>query len=79
MALAEQGYIVILPNIIGSTGFGEKFCEDVFGDWGGRPYHDLVKCWEYVEDKFKFADMERAVCLGASYGGKSLGPFFIQR
>jgi dipeptidyl aminopeptidase/acylaminoacyl peptidase len=67
---AEQGYIVIAPNITGSTGFGEAFAEAVSGDWGGRAYGDLEKCWEYVEENLKYVDTDRAVILGASYGGK---------
>lgn len=67
---AEQGYIVVRPNITGSTGFGDEFSASVNGDWGGRPYGDLAKCIEYVEKNLDFVDMDRAVALGGSYGGK---------
>ena len=33
---AEQGYIVIMPNITGAIGFGQKFIKDIGGEWGGR-------------------------------------------
>jgi len=70
MALfAQQGYVLVMPNVTGTTGFGEKFMRDVLGDWGGRPYNDLVKCWEYVESNMPFCDPDRAVALGGSYGG----------
>ncbi|KAF2102482.1 dipeptidyl-peptidase-like protein V precursor [Rhizodiscina lignyota] len=66
---AEQGYVVVSPNVTGSTGFGDDFSRAVLGDWGGRPYQDLVKCVDYVENNMEFIDMERAVALGGSYGG----------
>ena len=66
---AEQGYIVIMPNITGSIGFGQKFMEDIGGEWGGRPYKDLVNCFQYVKETMPFVDTKRAVAMGASYGG----------
>ena len=38
-------------------------------NWGGRPYIDLVKGFEYIESKLPYVDTSRAVALGASYGG----------
>ena len=66
---AEQGYIVIMPNTTGSIGFGQRFIEDIGGEWGGRPYKDLVNCFEYVKETMPFVDTKRAVAMGASYGG----------
>ena len=66
---AEQGYIVIMPNITGSIGFGPEFMEDIGGEWGGRPYNDLVNCFEYVKETMPFVDTKSAVAMGASYGG----------
>lgn len=66
---AEQGYIVIMPNITGSIGFGQRFMEDIGGEWGGRPYKDLVNCFHYVKETMPFVDKKRAVAMGASYGG----------
>ncbi|KAF8477003.1 Alpha/Beta hydrolase protein [Kalaharituber pfeilii] len=66
---AERGYIVITPNPTGSTGYGEKFTDAIQNDWGGAPYNDLVKVYEYALKKFKFIDEDRTVALGASYGG----------
>ena len=37
--------------------------------WGGRPYIDLVKGFEYIEANLPYVDTSRAVALGASYGG----------
>ena len=66
---AEQGYVVVCPNPTGSTGYGQDFVDDIRGSWGGRPYEDLVKCFEFIEQKLDFIDTNRAVALGASYGG----------
>lgn len=38
-------------------------------NWGGRPYQDLVLGFEYIEKNMPFVDTDRAVGLGASYGG----------
>ncbi|KAH8681105.1 prolyl oligopeptidase [Xylariales sp. PMI_506] len=67
-AWAEQGYIVVAPNITGSEGFGLEFTEAVNDNWGGRPYDDLVNCLNYVND-MPGIDMDNAVAAGGSYGG----------
>jgi len=66
---AEQGYIVVMPNIAGSLGFGEAFDNSVDNNWGSLPYKDLVNCFEYVKTSMPYADTTRAVALGGSYGG----------
>ena len=66
---AELGYIVIMPNITGSIGFGQKFIDGIGGEWGGRTYQDLVNCFEYVKETMPFVDTKRAIAMGASYGG----------
>ncbi|KAI0898498.1 alpha/beta-hydrolase [Annulohypoxylon nitens] len=68
LLLAEQGYIVVSPNITGSTGYGLEFQHAVRNNWGGRPYEDLVKCMEYFE-RFPNVDINNAVICGSSYGG----------
>ncbi len=67
--IAEQGYVVVCPNITGSTGYGQEFMDAIKGQWGGRPFEDLVKVFNAIEDKPLFIDTSRAVALGASYGG----------
>ncbi len=66
---AEQGYVVVAPNPTGSTGYGQKFTDAIRESWGGLPYEDLVKGFEYIESELEFVDTCRAVALGASYGG----------
>lgn len=66
---AEQGYVVITPNPTGSTGYGQAFTDGITGQWGGRPYEDLVRGFDYIEQNLAYVDTSRAVALGASYGG----------
>lgn len=66
---AEQGYIVVAPNPTGSTGYGQAFCDAIKKSWGGLPYEDLVKGFDYIKENMISVDADRAVALGASYGG----------
>lgn len=66
---AEQGFIAIAPNPTGSTGYGMALEDGIQNHWGGRPYEDLVKCFEHIEKNIPYVDTSRAVALGASYGG----------
>jgi dipeptidyl aminopeptidase/acylaminoacyl peptidase len=66
---AANGYVVVMINPRGSTGYGQQFVDEVSGDWGGRPYFDLMKGLDYVENKYPFIDKHRECALGASYGG----------
>jgi dipeptidyl aminopeptidase/acylaminoacyl peptidase len=66
---AANGYVVITVNPRGSTGYGQRFVDDVNGDWGGRPFQDLMLGLDYAEKTFPFIDKDRECALGASYGG----------
>ena len=66
---AADGYIVVMINFHGSTGYGQKFIDAINGDWGGRPYVDLMRGLDYVERTYPFVDKDRECALGASYGG----------
>lgn len=66
---AANSYVVVMINRRGSTGYGQKFVDEVSGDWGGKPYIDLMKGLDYVEAKYPFIDKTRECALGASYGG----------
>ncbi|HEY4380191.1 MAG TPA: S9 family peptidase [Acidobacteriaceae bacterium] len=67
--MAASGYVVIGINRRGSTGYGQKFVDEVSGDWGGRAYEDLMKGLDYAEAHYSFLDKNRECALGASYGG----------
>ncbi len=67
-----SGYVVIMINFHGSTGYGQKFIDAINGDWGGAPYEDLMKGLDYAEKTFPFIDKNRECALGASYGGYAI-------
>jgi dipeptidyl aminopeptidase/acylaminoacyl peptidase len=64
-----SGYVVIMINFHGSTGYGQKFIDAINGDWGGAPFEDLMKGLDYAEEHYGFIDKDRECALGASYGG----------
>ena len=67
--LAANGYVVIMINPRGSTGYGQAFVDGVNGDWGGKPFTDLMTGLDYAEKTYPFIDKNRECALGASYGG----------
>jgi dipeptidyl aminopeptidase/acylaminoacyl peptidase len=69
ISAASGGYVVIMINFHGSTGYGQKFIDAVNGDWGGAPFEDLMKGLDYAEKTYPFIDKDRECALGASYGG----------
>jgi dipeptidyl aminopeptidase/acylaminoacyl peptidase len=66
---AANDYVVVMVNPRGSTGYGQAFVDGVNGDWGGRPYTDLMRGLDAAETQFPFLDKTRECALGASYGG----------
>ena len=67
--LAANGYVVVMINPRGSTGYGQAFIDGINGDWGGKPYIDLMRGLDYAEAHYPFIDKNRECALGASYGG----------
>jgi dipeptidyl aminopeptidase/acylaminoacyl peptidase len=66
---AANGYVVVMINPGGSVGYGQAFVDRVNGDWGGRPFIDLMRGLDYAEQHYPFIDKNRECALGASYGG----------
>jgi dipeptidyl aminopeptidase/acylaminoacyl peptidase len=66
---AANGYVVVMINFHGSTGYGQNFVNAINGDWGGAPFEDLMKGLDYVEKNYSYVDKNRECALGASYGG----------
>ena len=65
---ANHGYVVIRPNVRGSTGYGKAF-EDLNNlDWGGGDLKDLVAAADYLVSTGYVARSKIAI-LGGSYGG----------
>jgi dipeptidyl aminopeptidase/acylaminoacyl peptidase len=66
---AANGYVVVMINPRGSTGYGQAVVDGVNGDWGGKPFTDLMEGLDYAEQHYPFIDKTRECALGASYGG----------
>jgi dipeptidyl aminopeptidase/acylaminoacyl peptidase len=66
---AAAGYLVVMPNPRGSTGYGQKFTDEVSNDWGGRAYEDIMAVADHVVANIKYADGSRMAAAGGSYGG----------
>jgi dipeptidyl aminopeptidase/acylaminoacyl peptidase len=66
---AANGYVVVMINPRGSTGYGQAVVDGVNGDWGGKPFTDLMAGLDYAEQHYSFIDKNREAALGASYGG----------
>ncbi|ORX89115.1 S9C family peptidase [Basidiobolus meristosporus CBS 931.73] len=72
---ASAGYVTVAINPRGSTGYGQKFTDEISRNWGGLPFYDLMKGLDYVLAKYKFTDKRRVCALGASYGGYMMNWF----
>ncbi|MGO9518507.1 MAG: prolyl oligopeptidase family serine peptidase [Candidatus Korobacteraceae bacterium] len=70
--LAASGYVAIMINFHGSTGYGQKFIDAINVDWGGAPFLDLMLGLDYAEKNYPFIDKGRECALGASYGGYAI-------
>jgi len=66
---AAPGYVVAMINFHGSTGYGQAFTDSISGDWGGKPYLDIIKGLGYLHGAYPFIDMTRTAAAGGSYGG----------
>ena len=66
---ANAGYVVFMPNPRGSTGYGQKFVNEISGDWGGKVVDDIKNGVAEVVRKNSFIDKQRIGAAGASYGG----------
>jgi dipeptidyl aminopeptidase/acylaminoacyl peptidase len=68
--LAANGYVVLLPNPRGSSGYGEDFCKAIFADWGNKDFDDDMAFVDYAIAQ-GIADPEKLGVGGWSYGGIS--------
>jgi dipeptidyl aminopeptidase/acylaminoacyl peptidase len=66
---ANAGYVVFLPNPRGSTGYGQKFVNEISGDWGGKAFTDIMNGVAEVLKRNPYLDKNRIGATGASYGG----------
>lgn len=66
---AAAGYVVVMPNPRGSTGYGQKFVDEINNDWGGRAFEDIMAVADHVVNHVPFADAGKMTAAGGSYGG----------
>ena len=65
---AGAGFVVVMPNPRGSTGYGQKFTDEINSDWNGKVYEDIMSAVDSVSAK-EWADTDRFAAAGGSYGG----------
>ncbi len=68
-AYAGAGYVAVMVDFHGSTGYGQDFTDSIRGDWGGKPLEDLQKGLAAALERYPWADGDRVGALGASFGG----------
>jgi len=67
--LAAPGYVVLLTNYTGSTGYGEKFAQEIQFDPFQGPAAEINEAADEAIRRFPFIDAARQAAAGASYGG----------
>jgi len=66
--MAAAGFLVVMPNPRGSTGYGQKFTDEISGDWGGKVVDDIMAVVDHVA-ALPYADPDRMAAAGGSFGG----------
>ncbi len=66
---ASPGFAVVAVNPRGSTGYGQKFTDQISKDWTGRVYEDLIKGLDHALKTYSFLDSGKIGAAGGSYGG----------
>jgi dipeptidyl aminopeptidase/acylaminoacyl peptidase len=67
---AAHGYAVLNVNYRGSTGYGQKFADAVFGDQDGNEGQDVLYAVSAAVRRYLWIDRERMGIEGVSYGGQ---------
>ncbi|HVT45905.1 MAG TPA: prolyl oligopeptidase family serine peptidase [Thermoanaerobaculia bacterium] len=67
--IASPGYVVLATNYTGSTGFSEKFAQQIQGDPLAGPASEINQAADEAIRRFPFIDASRQAAGGASYGG----------
>src|ERR1700704_239903 len=70
---SAAGYVTLMINRRGSTGYGQKFTDEITNDWGGRSYGDVMKGIDAAVAKYPFIDKTKLAAAGGSYGGYLAG------
>jgi dipeptidyl aminopeptidase/acylaminoacyl peptidase len=67
---AANGYVVLFPNPRGSTGYGQKYSQAIWADWGNKDFQDDMAMVDYAIEQ-GIADPAKLGVGGWSYGGIS--------
>lgn len=67
---AANGYVVLFPNPRGSTGYGQKYAQAIWADWGNKDFQDDMAMVDYAIEQ-GIADPAKLAVGGWSYGGIS--------
>jgi len=65
---AANGYVTLLINPRGSSGYGQPFSQAIFADWGNKDFQDVMAAVDYVIEA-GYVDANRLGVGGWSYGG----------
>ncbi len=66
---AGAGFVVAMVNPRGSIGYGQRFTDQISGDWGGRCYEDVMRGVDYLLAAYDWIDENRLAAAGGSFGG----------
>jgi dipeptidyl aminopeptidase/acylaminoacyl peptidase len=66
---SAAGYVTLMINRRGSTGYGQQFTDEITDDWGGKAYVDVMDGVDAALKKYPFIDGARMAAAGGSYGG----------
>ena len=67
--LAKPGYVLLMTNYTGSTGFGEKFGQEIMGDPLEGPANEINEAADWAIKHYAYIDGTKQAAAGASYGG----------
>lgn len=65
---AANGYVTLLINPRGSSGYGQAFSQALFADWGNKDFEDVMAGVDYAIES-GYTDPNRLGVGGWSYGG----------
>jgi dipeptidyl aminopeptidase/acylaminoacyl peptidase len=66
---SAPGYVTLMINRRGSTGYGQKFTDEITNDWGGKAYADIMDGVDFTVKKYSYTDGSRMAAAGGSFGG----------
>ncbi len=66
---AAMGYVVLVVNPSGATGFGQKFSARHVDTAGEGVAEDIISSTQAFCDEHAFVNRKKIGCIGASYGG----------